>query len=85
MNQRSIKKNQHYIPQSYFKRFTIEGEKSLFWAIQKNSAEYLKSTSSIKRVCSENYYYYHHNQNGNVDHTTLEDTFSEIEKKHLNV
>lgn len=79
MNKRKIKKNQHYIPKCYLKRFTIKGEKSLLWAIEKKSAKFLKTTSSINNVCCEDYYYYQIDQENNVDHTTLEDTFSEIE------
>lgn len=80
MNQRKIKKKQHYVPQCYLKRFTIEGEKSLIWSIDKHKGEYLRSPSSIKRICYKYYYYYQINDNDEIDHITMENAFSELEK-----
>jgi len=80
MNLRKIKRNQHYIPQCYLKRFTIEGQKSLFWVINKKTGQYLKTTSSIKKICSEDYYYYQLDDKGNVDHIGIEDRLSETER-----
>lgn len=80
MNLRKIKRNQHYIPQCYLKRFTIEGQKSLLWTIDKKTGQYLKTTSSIKKICSEDYYYYQLDDEGNVDHIGIEDRLSETER-----
>lgn len=79
MKNRKIKKNQHYVPKSHLKRFTIDGEKSLIWAFDKIKGEYERLTSSINKICAEDYYYYQIDTNGDVDHTLLEDVLSEIE------
>ncbi|EDM65954.1 hypothetical protein PE36_08131 [Moritella sp. PE36] len=79
MKNRKIKKNQHYVPKSHLKRFTIDGEKSLIWAFDKIKGEYERLTSSINKICAEDYYYYQIDPNGDVDHTLLEDVLSEIE------
>lgn len=80
MNKRKVKKNQHYVPQSYLRRFTIEGEKSLLWEFDKKSSRFKKNTSSVNKVCSEDYYYYQQDANGGFDHITIEDSLSEVEK-----
>lgn len=79
-NNLKIKKNQHYVPQSYLKRFTIDGEKSLIWSFDKESSEFNRNTSSINKVCAEDYYYYQQTETNEFDHITLEDGLSEIEK-----
>jgi hypothetical protein len=75
-----IKKNQHYVPQSYLKRFTIDGEKSLIWSFDKENFEFKNSTSSIHKICAEDYYYYQQDETNGFDHITLEDGLSAIEK-----
>lgn len=79
MNNRKIKKNQHYVPKAHLKRFTIEGQKSLIWAFDKSKGEYGRQTASINKVCAEDYYYYQIDPQGQVDHIQLEDVISEIE------
>lgn len=85
MNLKKIKKNQHYVPRSHLKRFTIEGEKSLIWEFDKSKGTYGRLKSSIKKICSEDYYYYQLDQNGDVDHIKLEDGFSEVETIGSNI
>ncbi|EPT0832587.1 TPA: DUF4238 domain-containing protein [Yersinia enterocolitica] len=80
MSNKQAKKNQHYVPQSYLRRFTIDGEKSLIWSFDKKANKFLKNTSSINKICCEDYYYYQLDEEGNVNHTKLEDVISEIEK-----
>ena len=79
MNKRKEKQNQHYIPKCYLKRFTIEGEKSLIWSIDKHNGEYLRSSSSINKICCEDYYYYQINEQEEIDHITMEDAFWDVE------
>ncbi|EKN5986061.1 DUF4238 domain-containing protein [Yersinia enterocolitica] len=80
VSNKQVKKNQHYVSQSYLRRFTIDGEKSLIWSFDKKANKFLKNTSSINKICCEDYYYYQLDEGGNVDHTKLEDAISEIEK-----
>ncbi|WP_089519995.1 DUF4238 domain-containing protein [Escherichia coli] len=80
MNRKQIKRNQHYVPQSYLKRFTIEGEKSLLWNYDKTRKDFMRTPSSINRVCCEDYYYYQIDEAGEVNHTKLEDEISNIER-----
>lgn len=84
-NDRDIKKNQHYVPQSYLRRFTIEGEKSLLWSFDKEKREFLQNKSSVNKVCSEDYYYYQLDENGGYDHIQLEDSLSEVERIGNNI
>ncbi|WP_337920471.1 DUF4238 domain-containing protein [Vibrio cholerae] len=85
MNNRKIKKNQHYVPKAHLKRFTIEGQKSLIWAFDKNKGEYGNQTASINKVCAEDYYYYQIDLQGQVDHIQLEDVISEVEMVGNNI
>lgn len=80
MSKKKVKKNQHYVPQSYLRRFTIDGEKSLLWSFDKDKRDFLSHKSSVKKVCSEDYYYYQVDENGDVDHIKLEDSISYVEK-----
>lgn len=79
-NPLKVKKNQHYVPQSYLRRFTIDGEKSLIWTFDKNKFEFDKLRSSVNKICSEDYYYYQQDNKGGFDHIKLEDSISEVEK-----
>lgn len=79
MHNKKIKKNQHYVPKSHLKRFTIYGEKSLLWTFDKENSDYDKLTSSIKKICAEDYYYYQITPDNEIDHIALEDSISEIE------
>lgn len=80
MNRKQVKRNQHYVPQSYLKRFTIEGEKSLLWNYDKTRKDFMRTPSSINRVCCEDYYYYQIDEAGEVNHTKLEDEISNVER-----
>lgn len=80
MNNRQKKRNQHYVPQSYLRRFAIKGEQSLLWSFDKESKGYLRHPSSVKKVCCEDYYYYQLDDAGEVNHVDLEDSISEVEK-----
>jgi hypothetical protein len=79
MPNKKIKKNQHYVPKSHLKRFTIYGEKSLLWSFDKEVGDYNKLTSSIKKICAEDYYYYQITPDNEIDHIAFEDGISEIE------
>jgi hypothetical protein len=79
MHKKKIKKNQHYVPRSHLKRFTIYAEKSLLWTFDKENSAYDKLTSSIKKICAEDYYYYQITPDNEIDHIALEDSISEIE------
>jgi type I restriction enzyme S subunit len=78
-NPLKTKKKQHYVPQSYLKRFTIKNEKSLIWKFDKKKNEYNQTPASVKKICTEDYLYYIPDGDG-FDHVTLEDKISEIEK-----
>lgn len=73
------KKNQHFVPKSYLRRFTIEGEKSLIWTFDKQTLEFSKTPASINKLCTKDYYYYQQDGDG-FEHTKLEDEISKVEK-----
>jgi hypothetical protein len=79
MHNKKIKKNQHYVPKSHLKRFTIDGEKSLLWSFDKAIGDYEQLRSSIKKICAEDYYYYQVTPDNEIDHIALEDSLSEVE------
>ncbi|OCH37808.1 DUF4238 domain-containing protein [Aliivibrio fischeri] len=85
MSNRKIKKNQHYVPQSYLRRFTALGEKSLLWAFDKEKHEFKTLQSSVNKICSEDYYYYQIDESGDIDHIKLEDELSSIERIGNNI
>jgi hypothetical protein len=68
------------VPQSYLRRFTINGEKSLIWAFDKKISEFKKRKSPVNKICSEDYYYFQQDSAGGFDHIKFEDCLSEIEK-----
>jgi len=67
------KKNQHFLPQFYFKNFS--SNKKIINLILRQSGKIIKS-APIKGQCSKNYFY------GNVE---IEDSFSKIEGVHSNI
>ncbi len=75
-----VKKNQHYVPQSYLRRFTMNGEKSLLWEYEREKKSFKKYASSVNKICSDNYYYYQQDEQGGFDHVKFEDSLSEVEK-----
>jgi hypothetical protein len=75
----SQKKNQHYVPQGYLRKFTIPGQKSLIWSCDKFKAEFLRFPSSVNKICARDYYYYQIEENGDINHTAFEDALSEVE------
>lgn len=85
MIDRRIKRNQHYVPQSYLRRFTIEGEQSLLWNFDKEVGGFLRQPSSVNRICCEDYYYYQIDEQGEVNHIALEDAISDIERIGNNI
>lgn len=76
---RRDKKNQHYVPQGYLRKFTIEGQKSLIWSCNKAKAEFSKLPVSVNKICARDYYYYQIEENGEVDHVRFENSLSEVE------
>jgi hypothetical protein len=78
-NPLKTKKNQHYVPQSYLRRFTIKGEKSLIWKFDKKNNEYNKYPASVNKICAKPYYYYQQDGDG-FEHIRLEDEISKVEK-----
>lgn len=85
MIDRRIKRNQHYVPQSYLRRFTLEGEQSLIWEFDKKIDGFLRNPSSVNRICCEDYYYYQIDESGMVDHIRLEDAISDVERIGNNI
>lgn len=85
MLDRRIKRNQHYVPQSYLRRFTIEGEQSLLWNFDKEIGGFLRQPSSVNKICCEDYYYYQIDEQGEVNHIALEDAISDIERMGNNI
>lgn len=73
------KRNQHWIPQSYLRGFTIEGEKSLIWEYDKTEGTVSKSPVSVRKICSRNYYYSQKDENGKDDHVRMENGLGKIE------
>jgi hypothetical protein len=47
-------KNQHYVPKAYLKQFSVDG-KSV--SVFTRKTEHFASTSSIRRMCSKDYFY----------------------------
>jgi hypothetical protein len=76
---RSNKKNQHFIPQSYLRKFVIQGEKSLIWEFDKTTGLAAIDPVSVRKICSRDYYYYQRTATGKIDHTRLENGIGEIE------
>ena len=70
------KDNQHFVPQGYLRKFTIEGEKSLLWEYDKITGKISKDPKSVRQICTENQYYAQEDENGNIDKDKLEDAFS---------
>ena len=81
MSQEKI--NHHYVPASYLRGFTIEGENSLVWGYSK---EYGKCTGkrSVDNICSEDYYYEQPKPDGSKTQI-LEDGFSKIEEAGIEI
>lgn len=73
--------NHHYVPASYLRGFTIEGENSLVWGYSK---EFGKCTGkrSVDRICSEDYYYEQPKPDGSKTQC-MEDAFNEVEKASI--
>lgn len=77
---RKEKRNQHYVPQGYLRKFTIEGQKSLVWSCSKAKAEFSRFPASVNKVCSKDFYYYQIDESGGVDHISFENSLSEVER-----
>ncbi|NKI19243.1 DUF4238 domain-containing protein [Spongiibacter sp. KMU-166] len=75
------KDNHHYVPKGYLRGFTIEGEKSLIWEYDKNTGGISRQPKSISYICSEHHYYAQKNEDGTVDHESMENAFHYIEDK----
>lgn len=82
---RKEKKNQHYVPQGYLRKFAIEGQKSLVWSCNKAKAEFSRFPASVNKVCSKDFYYYQIEENGDVDHVSFENSLSEVERVGISV
>jgi len=61
------KKNQHYVPQSYFRLFSNDGKSICLYNLKRRKLLEV----SIKHQCSKNYFY--------SKSTSIEDTFSQLE------
>lgn len=79
MSQEKI--NHHYVPASYLRGFTIDGENSLVWGYDK---KYGKCTGkrSVDSICSEDYYYEQPKPDGSKSQC-MEDAFNEVEKASI--
>jgi hypothetical protein len=75
----TIKRNQHFVPQSYLRKFAIHGQKSLVWEFDKTTGRASIDPVSVRKICSQDFYYYQRTDTGKIDHTRLEDAISEIE------
>lgn len=73
------KKNQHYIPQGYLRKFAIEEKKSLIWEYDKIKGTVSRSPVSTRKICSRNYYYSQKGENGKDDNMSMENAFEKIE------
>ena len=62
------KKNQHYVPQSYFRLFSNDGKRICLYNLKRRSLLEV----SIKHQCSKNYFY--------SKNTVVEDSFSQLER-----
>lgn len=81
MSQEKI--NHHYVPASYLRGFTIDGEDSLVWGYDKKHG---KSTGkrSVDNICSEDYYYEQPKPDGSTTQM-LEDGFNKVEKAAIEI
>ena len=77
------KKNQHFVPRSFLKGFTIDSEESLIWGYDK---KYSKCTGkrSINQICSFDYYYEQLKPDGSKTQM-LEDGFQTIETSAIEI
>lgn len=73
------KRNQHFVPQSYLRKFAIHGQKSLVWEFDKTTGRASIDPVSVRKICSQDFYYYQRTDTGKIDHTRLEDAISQIE------
>lgn len=85
LNKDKSRKCQHFIPQGYLRKFTIENEKSLIWEYDKENGLISERPVSVRKVCFRNYYYYQRNNKGEIDHVSLEDAFSKIENTGIQI
>ncbi|MBW8015125.1 MAG: DUF4238 domain-containing protein [Planctomycetes bacterium] len=81
MSQEKI--NHHYVPASYLKGYTIDGENSLIWGYDK---KYGKCTGkrSVDNICSEDYYYEQPTPDGSTTQM-FEDAFNDVEKAGIEI
>jgi len=78
------KRNHHFVPQSYLKGFTIQGEKSLIWEYDKQYCRITKNPKSVKKICYRDYYYEQQKPDGQKTQT-LEDGFGNIETAAIDI
>jgi hypothetical protein len=81
----NTKKSQHFIPQGYLRKFTIEGEKSLLWQYDKQTCKKSNTPKSIKKICCRDFYYYQRDEQGKIDHIKLEEKFVDVENIGLKI
>ena len=74
------KRNQHFVPQSYLRKFAIHGQESLVWKFDKTTGRASTDPVSVRKICSKDFYYYQRTDIGKIDHTKLEDAISQIEE-----
>lgn len=85
LNKDKSRKCQHFIPQGYLRKFTIENEKSLIWEYDKEKGAISRCPVSVRKICFRNYYYYQRNNEGEIDHVSLEDAFSKVENTCIQI
>jgi hypothetical protein len=78
------KANQHFVPESFLKGFTIESKKSLIWGYNKKHPKHPKRTSSTNRICSKKFYYEQPLEDGQKTQI-LEDGFEKIESHAIQI
>ena len=77
------KKNQHFVPRSFLKGFTIDSEDSLIWGYDK---KYSKCTGkrSVNKICTFDYYYEQVKPDGSKTQM-LEEGFHTIETPAIKI
>jgi hypothetical protein len=70
------KDSQHYVPQGYLRKFTIEGQKSLIWEYDKATEKISNEPKSVRQICTKFQYYMQEDENGNLDKGRMENAFS---------
>ncbi|AJQ26940.1 DUF4238 domain-containing protein [Pelosinus fermentans] len=79
------RQKQHFVPKGYLNNFSISRKGTLWQYDKKEQKLSPKKPVSSKSVCQHEYYYYQHDEEGNIDHITIEKETEKVDTKGLNI